>query len=558
MERTRSSLIPITLLTLTYVLLVFLLFSFKQYPLDDDWSYVRAAEVFHNTGQIRFTDWTAMSLLFQLWLGTGFTLLFGYSIELLRLSTLFISLIGLIFFYFLLREVGLKWHLSLLALSLFLFNPLSFPLLFTFFSDHHFISLLVVSTFLYYKAFIDNNNTYLLLGSLSSSCAILVRQNGILIPVSVIICLMVRQLSLKTFLWKAAVASFLPLITIILFNYWLSNVHGIPSEMARQTTALVNRLAKPQLFLSGIVSRTVVILEFVGFSLIPLSLSMMSRLKMNGISRRAIIVLLCSVGLIYILLETFDIRTTSYLLLKGFPYAFLSEYGVREVPGYLHVVAAVGTVLSVTSMLYIVFLIFSAGLSIHDYMFLRSPVVVISVIGGTQLLTLFFGPQWIPRYSLVLLPFFILLALVIGNRVKINQTLFIIFLIPYFLSSFAITQDFMNWNQTKWKCADELLKKKNLRPNEISAGFAWDCWHNWFYSHEHQSKVVDGRYEIPWWIRKLVPVVEPRYLISNTPKPTRHDGWIYYQGDEWRAIHVVQYFSAFYARKMNIFVLEKE
>jgi hypothetical protein len=558
MERKRSSLISFTLLTIIFVFLAIFLFSFKQYPLNDDWSYLRAAEVFHNTGQIRFTDWTAMSLIFQLWWGTTITRLFGYSIELLRLSTLLISLIGLIFFYLLVREFGLKWYMSILVIFLLLFNPFSFPLLFTFFTDHHFISLLVVSIFLYYKAFKNDRDTYLLLGSLVSSCAILVRQNGILIPISVIICLMLSQRSLKTFLRKAAIASILPLFTMISFTYWLSIIHGTPSELVRQTTALVNRITSPQLFLKGIVSRAILILEFAGFSLIPLSFSFPLRVKNIITSRYRIAVFLCSAaGVVYLLFTIFGFRTTPYLLLKGFPYAFASEYGVREVPGYLHVLAAVGTALSVISLLYLFYLMFNVAPSMRKSLSLQSPALVIYVIGVTQLLFLFVTPYKITRYYLIVLPFFILLVIAVGRYMKISQTRFVLFLIPYLLSSFAITQDFMHWNQTKWECADELLRRGIAAP-EISAGFAWDCWHNWTYGREHAFKVEDEEGEIPWWVKNLVPVVKPRYIVSNSPRPTRNDGRMYYGRDEWHTIRVAQYYSVYYARKMSVFVLEKE
>ncbi len=86
-----------------------------------------------------------MSLVFQIWWGTGFTKLFGYSIEVLRLSTLAISFAGLIFVYLLLCELGYAWQNSFMAVLVVLFNPFSFPLNFTFFTDHFFLSLLFIS-----------------------------------------------------------------------------------------------------------------------------------------------------------------------------------------------------------------------------------------------------------------------------------------------------------------------------------------------------------------------------------------------------------------------------
>ena len=153
MQAAKSSYIPIVALVVIYLFLGMFLVSYENYPIDDDWSYIKAAETFHTTGEMEFTPWTAMSLIFQVWWGTCFTKLFGYSIEMLRVSTLAISLLGLIFIYLLLRELEYNWQTSFLAVLLMLFNPFSFPLNFTFFTDHFFISLLFISTYFYYKAF---------------------------------------------------------------------------------------------------------------------------------------------------------------------------------------------------------------------------------------------------------------------------------------------------------------------------------------------------------------------------------------------------------------------
>ncbi|MBW1838348.1 MAG: glycosyltransferase family 39 protein, partial [Deltaproteobacteria bacterium] len=213
MEKTKYSYIPILVLISIYVLLGCFLFSFENYPVDDDWSYIKIAETFHHTGKMQFTPWTAMSLVFQVWWGTCFTKLLGYSIEILRLSTLVISLLGLIFIYLLLRELKYTWQTGFLIVLLILFNPFSFPLNFTFFTDHYFLSLLFICTYFYYKAFKDDKDIYLLIASLVASFAILVRQNGILIPLSVFVYLLISDRSLKTIIRKGLIILVIPLTT---------------------------------------------------------------------------------------------------------------------------------------------------------------------------------------------------------------------------------------------------------------------------------------------------------------------------------------------------------
>ena len=279
MEKTKHLYIPISVLILIYILLGCFLFSFENYPVDDDWSYIKIAETFHHTGKMQFTPWTAMSLVFQVWWGTCFTKLFGYSIEILRLSTLVISLLGLIFIYLLLQELKHHWQTSLFVVCLILFNPFSFPLNFTFFTDHFFISLLFISTYFYYKAFKDDKDSYLFIASLVASFSVLVRQNGILIPLSVFVYLLISKRSFKTIIRRGLVTLVIPLATFIVFTYWLNVIHGPTSEYIKQTDKLLENLRRPYLLLIKIGWRPFLILEFMGFCLLPLSFSFLPKVK---------------------------------------------------------------------------------------------------------------------------------------------------------------------------------------------------------------------------------------------------------------------------------------
>ena len=59
-------------LLLCYLALIIFSRLYTIYPLDDDWSYIRAAETFYQTGQMKFTPWTSPSLVFQVFWGALF------------------------------------------------------------------------------------------------------------------------------------------------------------------------------------------------------------------------------------------------------------------------------------------------------------------------------------------------------------------------------------------------------------------------------------------------------------------------------------------------------
>ena len=114
----------------------------------------------------------------------------------------------------------------------------------------------------------------------------------------------------------------------------------------------------------------------------------------------------------------------------------------------------------------------------------------------------------------------------------------------------------MSWNQTKWHVAQQLLDK-GISPRKISAGFAWDGWHCCQYSSDHPYEVATQKGDIPWWIEKLIPVIDPQYLISNSPIPTGFEFFTYFDTDRYNVIDSYSYFSLFYLKNMRVYTLKR-
>ncbi|MBW1854866.1 MAG: glycosyltransferase family 39 protein [Deltaproteobacteria bacterium] len=558
MEKTKHLYIPILVLILIYILLGCFLFSFENYPVDDDWSYIKIAETFHHTGKMQFTPWTAMSLVFQVWWGTCFTKLFGYSIEILRLSTLVISLLGLIFIYLLLQELKHHWQTSLFVVLLILFNPFSFPLNFTFFTDHFFISLLFISTYFYYKAFKDDKDIYLFIASLVASFSVLVRQNGILIPLSVFVYLLISKRSFKTIIRRGLITLVIPLATFIVFTYWLNAIHGPTAEYIKQTDKLLENLRKPYLLLIKIGWRPFLILEFMGFCLLPLSFSFLPKVKeLFNRKNYFLLLLFCLAGTVFFLaFEHIGLYSSVDLLRNGFRFAYISEYGFRDFLNILFFFYRVLAFLAVASIVYLIYLLIKYRKSIREKFNLASPTFLILCIGIFQLLFLLTTLHKFSRYYLILIPFFVFFILEISRYMSINKKVFIPLLTAYTLLSFAITQDFMSWNQLKWQAASQ-LKDKGIPLQKTSAGFAWDAWHNCQYSLDHPYEITPQRGDVPWWIEDLTPVIDPQYLISNSPVPTGFEFFNYFDTDRYDTIDSFNYFSLFFLRKMKIYMLQR-
>ena len=559
MKRITSSYLPLIALVVIFVFMGIFLFSYDQYPIDDDWSYIKAAETFHNTGEMKFTPWTAMSLVFQIWWGTGFTKLFGYSIEVLRLSTLAISFAGLIFIYLLLFELGFGWRNSFLAVLLLLFNPFSFPLNFTFFTDHFFISLLFIATYFYYRAFKDNREFLLVIASLVTSASILVRQNGILIAAAAVIYLILYERSLARIIKRTLLIVLLPLIALLVFTYWFNAVHGPTSEYIRQIEELVSNLRKPHLLLAKIIWRPFLMLEFLGFCLLPLSFGLLPAWKVLFSKQNHFFILFfCLAGtLCYLLLSHIGLYPTSVdLWLNGFRFAYISEYGFRDAFHIMFFFYTLLDFLSLASIVYLIYLVIAYRATMRKTFASASPSFFILLVGVVQVVFLLVTMYKFSRYYLVLMPFFIMPLLAVARCATVRTKTFLVLLLCYALLSFVVTQDVLSWNQCKWELAQSLLNK-GISPRKISAGFAWDAWHCSQYSLDHPYEISRQNGDVPWWIEKLTPVIDPCYLISNSPVPTGFEVMRYFETDRYAVVDAAEYVSRFYLRNMKVYALER-
>ena len=118
----------------------------------DDFAYARMVHHLLETGEYRLDHWAAANMPVQIYLAAGLATVFGYSLTLLRLSTLLLVLFGLVSFYCLLRDHGTgEMEAGLLSLTLFA-SPLVLYLSFTFMTDAQFLSWLLIALLFYSRA----------------------------------------------------------------------------------------------------------------------------------------------------------------------------------------------------------------------------------------------------------------------------------------------------------------------------------------------------------------------------------------------------------------------
>jgi Dolichyl-phosphate-mannose-protein mannosyltransferase len=126
---------------------------FREMVSDDDgWAYARSVQHLVTTGKYQLDPWSAANMPVQIYLAAGLSKLAGYSLRLLRFTTLALLVVGLGSLYALLREISSTRNVaSVLTLGL-LASPLVLMLTFSFMSDIQFLGWLLLSLWLYVRA----------------------------------------------------------------------------------------------------------------------------------------------------------------------------------------------------------------------------------------------------------------------------------------------------------------------------------------------------------------------------------------------------------------------
>jgi hypothetical protein len=113
----------------------FLVNPFVETPFDDDWSYAFAVRQFLRSGRMIYNGGSAPMLIAHVYWGAMFAKILGFSIIVLRLSTLPMAAASAALCYILARQAGLRPSLAIFTSLLLCFSPLFLPLATSFMTD---------------------------------------------------------------------------------------------------------------------------------------------------------------------------------------------------------------------------------------------------------------------------------------------------------------------------------------------------------------------------------------------------------------------------------------
>lgn len=112
-----------------------IIYPVAEIGINDDWSYIKSAEVLAQTGHITYNGWATAMLGWQLLVGAAFAKLFGASFTAVRMGTLLVALATSFLVHRVFCRAGLTTANATFGALVFTLSPLFIPLALSFMSD---------------------------------------------------------------------------------------------------------------------------------------------------------------------------------------------------------------------------------------------------------------------------------------------------------------------------------------------------------------------------------------------------------------------------------------
>lgn len=490
----------------------------------DDWGYTRSVEILYHDGQLKIFPVVAATAVFQVVWGWLFAVVFGMTLGVMRVATLVMMGLGAVALYGLLRELGVGRGRSALGVATYLFNPLAFVLAYTFMTDPHFTSLLLIATYGYVRGLRADEVAprAAVAGSVVAGFAFLTRQQGALIPLAVVVFLLVTGRLRPN---RDGVVAFLRVVTVPLvatagYYLWLRYDNRVPDV---QQGFLDEAKASG---LGGLwqLTRNLTFIELVylGFFVLPIVAAAVPALRRIVTSMRP------AGWLVFAAWEAILVAGLAIYGVQGrvMPYVgqFVGSGGLgppdvlgsrphlldRQSLDDLTVVSGLGAIL--------VALVLCRSLGV-DVSRSRSQAGLVLAIALWQVVGVL-PPSFhylergysLDRYLLPLLPLGICLTLWAVRDLRIFQPVAWVLVAAFAAYSVAGTRDYLVYLDTVWTLARE-ANARGIADEHLDAGSAWDGYHLYTVGldqHITSARTSNG----PWWVYFYGKATDSQYVVT--------------------------------------------
>lgn len=410
---------------LVYVVGVALVGIGGNFPVNDDWIFVRQVEYFLNGG-VKLSALVDPSFVFQGFLGVLWSKIFGFSFVSLRFLTIVITLFLGLGVYRLLQHFKTTAKWQVIILLLLFFNPVVFSSSFTFMTENYFLAFFVWSLYFYVRHLKKLSLKTVLLGSLFCGLSILIRQVGLVTYIAFLMTVLFsKKFNLKRFL--VGVLSILA-FGLIAF-YWPRFGDKSP----------IIELA----YLSSRLKTIIGVLPYLSYFLLPLLLTQFTKLSRN-VKLLILLVALIIVKFVYTY-DLFPLGSVFYIEELHAKTGFRSNLSLFDNVGFKIILSYLMSV--------------GIGTLIYELIHTKfSWLLTFTFLG--MFATLLVSTDLYDRY---LLPSFIPLLLLFLPRLPKVTRITLVLTVAFLLVSVFLTYDYFIIRQLKWDQATHLQEATGLK-----------------------------------------------------------------------------------------------
>jgi 4-amino-4-deoxy-L-arabinose transferase-like glycosyltransferase len=493
-------------LSVAWVSAVALAHPAGNFPLNDDWSYAMAVKRLIEQGGFHPTGWTSMPLVSHVLWGALFCVPAGFSFNALRLSTLCLSLAGIVALYLLVRARQHPRWTALLAAATLAFNPIYFALSHTFMTDVPFTALTVVAVLCLARCVQLRSTPWWFAGAAAASAATLCRHVGLLLsPAFVFVAASRRPWRSRGLGWALAVLA--PGLGALLVYAAVFGWTVGPRAWYRPVISLVARLVRNPF---APLWNGVVLVLYLGLFMAPLVLAQSRRGWLSRVAGGLVVaIVLLATGRAIPFVQNGNI-----LVAQGIGPLTLRDTHILKLPDvaplpglFWAVVTALGAVAGIAVVERVPRVALGAWQSLRgDSPDRAQTTTTVALLGTAAALAIpFVVLGGFDRYLLPLVPLVAVLMLARPSdqrneletqrpRVPGIAALGIAALGLMAMFSVASTHDYLAWNRARWEALTGLTSKQDVSPRQIDGGFEFNGWN--LYAQDYRREESKSW----WWV----------------------------------------------------------
>jgi 4-amino-4-deoxy-L-arabinose transferase-like glycosyltransferase len=533
-----------------YAVSAFVVPTLAPVAVSDDPLHARSVEILMRQGRLEVLPLVVTSLVGQVLWAAPFTWLFGDSLGVMRSAT--VVAVGLSAFpmYGLLRELHITRSRSALGTALYLFNPLTYSLAFTFMSDGYLAAGIVASAYCFVRAINREgpDSSWIAVGSAVAGLTFLVRQQAVFVVIAVVVWLWItgdlpwNRVGLRRFV--RVVAPFVALAALYLF--WYHVIHGTPPRSAQVDVSEQWLSADPMEAFVLFRRLTFFEMMYASLFLIPILAAVVPGLR--SLARGTTWIGRAAIGawLVVILLGLVWFGNGNARM----PYLsqFVGPSGIGP-PNDVHggrqpLLSPTGqdwlTGVCVVAAIILAIVLFSRLGTRSQRPAQRGVGAVIALLVGQGVAAVISSYPLRDtaisrdRYLLPLVPLVIALALWCVRGVRLVAPIAWSGVVLFAAVSIGGVHDFLSFQSTVWQTA-AAAHRSGVPYRSLDGGAAWDAYHLYEYSYKndvhlefptHLSKreirtlkrlKLSKNDSDPWWIGYYAPATNGEYVVSAEP-----------------------------------------